>query len=58
MVEPALLGWNAQKRAFSIFERLGTSYSRVNAEAFTARPLARTSRVRECVSKGRGAQIV
>lgn len=58
MVEPALWGWNAQKRAFSILERLGTSYSRLNAEAFTARPSARTSRVTERVSNGLGAQIV
>ena len=59
MVEPALLGWDAQKRPFAIPERppMGSSYSPLSATASSQGHQTRTSRAAGRVSKELGEQL-
>ncbi len=59
MVEPALLGWDARKRAFSITERppMGSSYSPLSAAGSSQGHQTRTRRAAGRVSNGLGEQF-
>jgi hypothetical protein len=59
MVEPALLGWDAPKREFSIPERppMSSSYSPLSAVASPQDDQTRTGRAAGRVNKGLGERF-